>query len=278
MRRIINIAFAGFCAFCTAAAGAIILGIIAALLWKGLPAMSVKFLTFDVDEGIGYHIVGTLILIGTALLVTAPLATALGLLQSVYTPPGAIRRLLSGALYAVNGVPSILFGIFGFWFFVKYLGWEKSWLAGGIILGVMILPSVTLALVERIESIPEKYSLAARGLGLRPSQTIWSITLPQSLNGLITGSLLGLARAAGEVAPIMFTATIFQGATLPSGIKDSPVLSLPYHIFNLAQDTFDDAARAQLWATAVILLGIVAALALAALPMRIRIHEEASHA
>lgn len=278
MRKIVNIAFAGICALCTAAAGAIILGIVVALLWKGLPAMSWKFLTFDQDEGIGYHFLGTLILISTALLVAAPVATSFSLILAVFTPPGRLRRALSVALYSANGVPSILFGIFGFWFFVKFLGWDKSWLAGGIILGIMIVPGITLALVERIESIPDKYTLAARGLGLRQSQTIWSVILPQSASGLFTGSLLGLARAAGEVAPIMFTATIFQGATIPNGIRDSPVLSLPYHIFNLAQDTFDDDARAKLWATAVILLGIVAVLALVALPIRLRIHEEANHA
>ena len=75
---------------------------------------------------------------------------------------------------------------------------------------------------------------------MSPAQIVWSVLLPQAWGGLVTGSLLGLARAAGEVAPIMFTATIFAGATLPKGIKESPVLSLPaIHIFILAQDSFD---------------------------------------
>ena len=101
--------------------------------------------------------------------------------------------------------------------------------------------------------------------------------LPQTRSGLITGSLLGLARAAGETAPIMFTATIFAGATLPHAIKESPVLSLPYHIFILAQDSFDPAVGTKLWGTALVLLMLVGLFSGIALPMRLRTHEEAHH-
>ena len=127
--------------------------------------------------------------------------------------------------------------------FVGVLGWGKSWLSGGILLGMMILPTVTVALIERIESLPGKYLEAAAGLGLSRSQIVWSVVLPQSATGLITGSLLGLARAAGETAPIMFTAAVFAGASLPQGIRESPVLSLPYHIFVLAQDSYPAGGR-----------------------------------
>lgn len=131
----------------------------------------------------------------------------------------------------------------------------------------MILPTVTIALMERIAAIPRKFREAAAALGLRESQIIRAVILPQSVGGLVTGSLLGLARAAGETAPIMFTATIFAGATMPSGIKDSPVLSLPYHIFILAQDSFDPAVGSKLWGTALTLLMLVFLLSLAALPL-----------
>src|SRR5688572_8672991 len=99
----------------------------------------------------------------------------------------------------------------------------------------------------------------------------------QSWGGLITGSLLGLARAAGETAPIMFTATIFAGATFPHGIKENPVLSLPYHIFILAQDSFDPSVGTKLWGTALTLLGLTMLLSLLALPLRLKSHEEAHH-
>jgi phosphate transport system permease protein len=119
--------------------------------------------------------------------------------------------------------------------FVKFLGWGKSWLAGGLLLGLMILPTVTVSLVERIKVLPARYVEAAAGLGLTRSQIVRSVILPQTVGGLVTGLLLGLARAAGETAPILFAATVFAGATVPTGVRDSPVLSLPYHIFVLAQ-------------------------------------------
>jgi phosphate transport system permease protein len=97
------------------------------------------------------------------------------------------------------------------------------------------------------------------------------------VSGLVTGSLLGLARAAGETAPIMFTATVFAGAAFPGAIKESPVLSLPYHIFILAQDSFDPSVGTKLWGTALTLLGLVFLLSLVALPLRLKIHEEAHH-
>lgn len=94
--------------------------------------------------------------------------------------------------------------------------------------------------------------------------------LPRSKGGLLTGLFLGLGRAAGETAPIMFTATIFAGATVPSGIKESPVLSLPYHIFVLAQDSLDPAASTKLWGTALSLILLVFALSLVALALRVK--------
>jgi len=195
----------------------------------------------------------------------------------VYLRDNPHRGKITVLLYLLNGVPSILFGIVGMIIFVQWLDWGKSWLAGGILLGVMILPTVAVTLIERIGSLPHRYVEAAKGLGLSQSQIIRSVILPQSLSGLVTGLMLGLARAAGETAPIMFTATIFAGATLPDAVKESPVLSLPYHIFILAQDSFDPDAKAKLWGAALILMIIVLGLSLAALPARLKIHEEANH-
>jgi len=261
-------------------------GVLAMLVWtivqRGWPAVSWSFFTEQIRlvgaaGGIFYNLVGSAILLATAILTAAPFAMALGLLHGVYWKESPHRRHLTLLLHVLNGVPSILFGIFGMIVFVQFLGWGKSWLSGGILLGLMILPTVTIALIERIASLPAKYIEAATGLGLRRSQIIWSVVLPQSMSGLVTGSLLGLARAAGETAPIMFTATIFAGATLPHGVKESPVLSLPYHIFILAQDSFDPAVGAKIWGSALTLLALVLLLSLIALPARLRIHEEAHH-
>lgn len=282
-RRLADRLFAALAFACAAVASAVLLAIFAAIALRGLPAVSWSFLTEPIRlvgaaGGVFYNVVGTLILIATALLVALPPAVGFSLAHGVYlSRDGLLRRWLTLFLYVLNGTPSILFGIFGLIVFVNLLGWGKSWLTGGILLGFMILPTVAVSLIERIEGLPRSYLEAAAGLGLRQSQIVWSVVMPQSLSGLVTGSLLGLARAAGETAPIMFTATIFAGATLPSGIRESPVLSLPYHIFVLAQDSFDPLVASKVWGAAVVLLGLVLCLSLLALPMRLRIHEEARH-
>jgi phosphate transport system permease protein len=268
---------AGCCAF---AAASIVLLLIGALVWRGGSALSWTFLTEQVRlvgaaGGIFYNLVGTLILIATALAVAIPIATGVALLHGVYLRTERSRERLWVFLSLLNSVPSILFGLFGLIVFVKFLGWGKSWLTGGFLLRMMIVPILSLALIERIRALPRKYIEAGAGLGLSQSQIVWSIILPQCANGLITGSLLGLARAAGETAPIMFTATIFAGAAIPHGIKESPVLTLPYHIFVLSQDSFDPAVAAKVWGAALVLLFLVMFLSLLALPARLRIHEEA---
>ncbi len=282
MRRALDRAFTfGATTFAALAVGVIVL-IVSALVWRGASAISWEFFTEQMQlvgaaGGIFYNILGTLILLLTALLFSLPLATGIALVQSVYLRNPRTRERLWLGLSVLNGIPSILFGLFGLIVFVKFLGWGKSWLTGGLLLGIMMLPTVAVALIERIQAMPRKYVEAAKGLGLREPQIIWSVILPQCSGGLVTGALLGLARAAGETAPIMFTATIFAGATLPQGIKESPVLTLPYHIFVLAQDSFDPAVSAKVWGAALVLLGLVMSLSLAALPARLRMHEEAHH-
>lgn len=284
MRRFTNSLVAILTGLCALLSAAALFSIVAAILFKGLPALSWRFLTEQIklvgaDGGIFYNLIGTFILISTALATAAPLAVAISLTHGVYLHrKSRIRRCLELFLHVLNGVPSILLGLFGLIVFVGFLHLGKSWLTGGILLGIMILPTVTVALMERIASIPGSYLEAAVALGLTQTQIIFSVILRQSFSGLLTGSLLGLARAAGETAPIMFTATIFAGAGFPTGIKESPVLSLPYHIFILAQDSFDPAVRTKIWATAIVLLGLVFGLSLIALPFRLKLHEEAHHA
>lgn len=279
MRRFTDILLATLAGSCALVAVGIFLGLVSIVAQRGAPALSWSFLTEQIrlagaSGGIFWNTVGTLILLATAMAICTPLALGLALLERVWLGSAHVRRVLRLALYTLNGLPSILFGLVGFIVFVQWLGWGKSWLVGGIVLALSMLPTVTASLIERLHAIPARYTEAAAALGLNRAQIVWAVLLPQAWAGLITGALLGLARAAGETAPIMFTCTIFAGATWPRGIKDSPVLTLPYHIFVLAQDSFDPAVGTRLWGAALVLLGLVFLLSLLALPYRLKIHEE----
>jgi phosphate transport system permease protein len=279
MRRTIDLGLRCLTGGCLLACLTIAGGLIWAIVSRGWGALSLSFFTEQIalvgaEGGILWNLVGTTILLVTAFLVCAPLAVALTLLERVWVKHERARYWLKIGLYTANGLPSIVFGLFGFLVFVQWCGWGKSWLAGGLVLAMSMLPTVTIVLIERMAAIPQRYIIAATGLGLNEEQVVWAVLLRQSWGGLISGCLLGLARAAGETAPIMFTATIFAGATLPRAVVESPVLTLPYHIFILAQDSFAPGVGTKLWGAALVLLGLVFSMSLAALPSRLCLHEE----
>lgn len=281
MRTAKDICFMCFSSLCAL----IIFGVLALgiglIVSKGVPAVSVDFISSQMSEGglsggILYQIIGTFILIVTVFLIVSPLSLGIALLRSFYIKSEKSRKVFTTFLYIINGIPSIIFGIFGFFLFVKFFGWGKSWLTGGILLSMMILPTVSLSLSEGIRRIPDDYIESAKALGLSSSAVIFSVVLPQSFSSFISGLLLGLSRAAGETAPILFTATIFSGVTVPDGIRDNPILSLPYHIFTLAQESYHPQALENAWGTAFVLIIIVVCLSTLALPFRLKSHEEAN--
>jgi phosphate transport system permease protein len=266
---------------CALIAAGILVGLVFVVARRGAPALSWSFFTEQIRlvgaaGGIFWNLIGTSVLLAAAFLICTPLAVGVALVEHVWLRGRRGKRALLSVLYTMNGLPSILFGLFGFIVFVQWCGWGKSWLVGGIVLAMAMLPTVTVSLIERLKSIPPEYAQAAAALGLNRAQIVWAVLLPQARGGLLTGSLLGLARAAGETAPIMFTATIFAGATWPHGFRESPVLTLPYHIFILAQDSFDPAVGSKLWGAALVLLALVLLLSLLALPSRLKMHEEAN--
>ncbi len=282
MRRWLGRGFLSASGLCALAVLAVLSIALAEIFGRGFPALDLGFLTrpsagAGYEGGVLFEIVGTLILIGTALTASLPLAIGLALAATIYLPRPSLRRGALSALYAANAVPSVLIGIGGFVVFVNGFGWGKSWLGGGLLLGLMLLPGEAVALIERIEALPRRYLDAAYGLGLTRGQVARSVVLRQSLGGLFSGALLGLARATGETAPILFAAAVFSGAGIPRGLKESPVLALPYHIFVLAQDSFSPAGERHLWGAALVLLVLVASLSLIALPARLRAHEESRH-
>ncbi len=279
MRKVLDILIGAGAAICALAAISVLAGVIGVIAFRGFPAVNWTFLTEHIRlvgaaGGIFWNIAGTLILLVTAFIACAPVALALALLEHTWLKSLRLKRWLRSLLYTLNGLPGIVFGIFGFLVFTQWFGWGKSWLAGGLVLAMMMLPTVTITMIERLRAIPRTYIDAAAALGLNEPQIVWAVLLPHSWGSLLTGSVLGLARAAGETAPIMFTATIFAGATLPSGIRENPVLTLPYHIFILAQDSFDPGVAGKLWGTAFVLVCLVFSLSFATLPSRLKAHDE----
>ncbi len=279
-RRLLDRAFTAATGASALLALAVLFGLVGFLVVRGARAMSWSFLAeatraAGAEGGVVYQLLGTVVLVATAAAVAVPVAAGTGLFLESRLAPGRTRRLFEAILQAANGVPSIVFGLVGFALFFHALGWRKSWLAGGLVLGTMIVPTVVISFVEKLRAIPASTLEAARGLGLDRSRVAAGVQLPAAASGLVTGTLLGLARAAGETAPILFTAAVFSGVTLPRGIVDSPVVALPYHIFVLAQDAFDPAALDHAWGAAVVLLLFVVTLSAVALPLRLRIREEA---
>ncbi len=253
---------------------ALLFSILAIMFIKGLPAMHGGFL-FDESRdfgragGIFYQSAGTLILMGVAVLWSLPMALGSVLFQTEYLESGKFKTFLTQLTYILNATPTILFGLVGYLFFGVYLKAGVSWVTGSLILAVMILPTLQVSIREAVEALPEKYREAGMALGLsRPAQ-IWRIILPQSFYGMVTGVLLGLARAAGETAAIMFTATTFSGIRFPQSFSD-PVPTLQTHILVLAQEAANPESIAQAWGAGLVLLGLVFLLTLAAWAFRTR--------
>ncbi len=225
--------------------------------------------------GIRYQIFGSIILVFTAALIVSPLSFSIAILENFILKNKLAAKFIASALQLLNATPSILFGIIGFKLFVKQLELQKSWLAGAAVLSLMILPTVTTAISIRLKSIPNSYIEQAKSMGFCSEDVIRKILIPYSWGGLLTGLVLGISRAIGETAPIMLTAVVFSGATIPNGIIDNPVLALPYHIFSLTQEMNNPLALSRAWATSFVLLSFVIITSFCAFYFRKRSHEEA---
>lgn len=279
MRRAFDLAMKLGCAASALVVGVTLAWLFGVVFLKGASRLSPSFLMLPsrgdgTEGGVLYQILGTSLLVGSAALIVVPVALGLALARWRGLS-GRTGEAMDGALVLLNATPSVLFGIVGYLFFVKRLQWDKSWLAGALVLATMILPTVALSTVERLRTLPPAQWEAARALGLGLGRAMVTVGVPYAAPGLLTGLLLGLSRAAGETAPILFTAAVFSGATVPQGIRDSPVLALPYHVFQLAQDTYSPLAAASAWGAAAVLVLISVGLAAVALPLRARLHEEA---
>lgn len=256
----------------------ILVVILGAVFWKGAPAIDWEFLTeassnFGTSGGILYQTVGTLILMTGAVAISLPVAFGTALFQTEYLKSERLKKFFRNLFYSLNGMPTILFGLVGYMVFAVYLNAGVSWLSGTLILAVMILPTLQVSFQQAVEALPEKYRDQGLALGLSPAALVRSVIIPQSLFGIITGVLLGLARAAGETAAIMFTATTFSGVLLPSTWTD-PVPTLQTHILVLAQEALNPDAVAHAWGAGLVLLCLAFILIVGAFFCRSRMRME----
>lgn len=248
-------------------------GILFYIIVNGIGAISWDFITKPPTDsmtkgGIMPAILGTLYLTLGAIAIGLPLGIASAIYLTEYAREGRIIRLLKIGINCLAGVPSVVFGLFGLGFFVIFLKFGSSILSGSLTLGFLILPTIIGASEEALKAVPQTFREASLSLGVSKWQTIYRIVLPNALPGILTGSILGIGRAAGETAPIMFTAAAFFTAKLPSSIFDE-VMALPYHIYVLATaGTNIEATRPIQFGTVLVLVAVVLGIDLIAIIIR----------
>ena len=259
--------------------GAALLVVLYFLVARGWRAINWTFLSQPPMDsmtrgGILPCIVGTLCLSLGAILVALPIGVASAIYLNEYARPGRIVRLIRLGINNLAGVPSVVFGLFGLAFFVVYLEMGVSILAGSLTLGLLTLPVIIGSTEEALRAIPDTYREASLGLGATKWQTIRRVVLPGALPGILTGTILGISRAAGETAPIMFTAAVFFTPSLPTSIFDE-IMALPYHIYVLATAGTDiEATRPLQYGTALVLIVLVLGLNLVAIIYRSRLRKK----
>ena len=260
MRKLKSILFFSLCSIATIISISALIFIISIVFLKGVAAIHVGFLTQEMVEGgqkggIIYQICGTMILMAAAMIISFPISLCASVYYTEFLKP-TLKRSTIVLIYALNGVPAILFGLFGYIIFGIYFGWGTSWLTGSFVLAIMVLPILFINITRAIESIPVKYRQSALALGFTKWQLIHSVLIPQSFFGIVTGLLLGLSRIVGVTSAIMFTATTFSGGRIPLTFRE-PVATLQTHIMILSQETVNPLSRTNAWGATLVLLTIV---------------------
>lgn len=245
--------------------------IIVIIIQKGLPAVNWQFLS-DVPRqgmragGIFPAIVGTLYLVFGAIAFALPIGLLAAIYLSEYARDNLLNRIIKLAIVNLAGVPSVVYGLFGLALFVVFFKFGASILAGSLTLGIMILPLIITASREALESVPQSFREVSLSLGASKWQTIRHIVLPNAIPGILTGTILGLGRAAGETAPILFTVAAFYLPRLPKSIFDQ-AMALPYHLYVISTQVpnVDEKIR---YGTALVLLTMVLFMNLVAIVIR----------
>jgi phosphate transport system permease protein len=250
-----------------------IIGTIIYILLRGAPAISWEFLsTFPNDGmragGILPAIIGTFYLtIGTALF-SVPLGIAAAIYLSEYAADNRWTRLIRISIINLAGIPSVVYGLFGLGLFVLFLKFGTSILSASLTLSIMTLPVIISTSEEALRSVPQSFRTVSISLGATRWQTIRRIVIKEALPGILTGMILGLERAAGETAPILFTGAVFFLPRLPHSPLD-PTMALPYHLFVISTQVPEMPIQIQ-YGTALVLIFFVLTMNIIATVIRSR--------
>ncbi len=248
------------------------------IVWNGLPAITWEFLTgfpkrSGAEGGIFPAIVGTFYLVAGTIAVALPLGMASAIYLNEYARQGRFTRYTRLAIVTLAGVPSIVFGLFGLGLFVLFFKFGASIIAGSLTLACMILPTIIVSSEEALRAVPMSLREGSLALGATKWETIRKNVLPYSTPGMLTGSILGIGRAAGETAPILLTVAAFYLPKLPKSIFDQ-VMALPYHLYILAtQHPEASNVRPMQYGTALVLIALVLGVNLGAIIMRSRLRK-----
>ena len=229
---------------------------------KGAGVLSFEFLLSPprkgmTEGGILPAVVGTTYVTIITAVFAVPFGVATAIFLSEYARDTLRTRLIRAAIRNLAGVPSIIYGLFGVAVFVQGFGMGTSLLASGLTLGLLTLPYVVATSEEALRNVPGSYREGALALGATHWQSVRTVVLPAAIPGIVTGALLGLSRAAGETAPILFTGVAFYLRYLPGSVWDE-FMALPYHLFILStQHHAIREVRPLAYGTALVLLGLV---------------------
>jgi phosphate transport system permease protein len=240
---------------------------------QGLGAISWEFLSDFPrsgmkEGGILPAIIGTVLLTFGTAIASIPIALGAAIYLAEYARDTWLTRTIRLAIINLAGIPSVVYGLFGLGMFVLFLGFGASIVAGSLTLGLMTMPVVISTAEEALLTVPQRFRVVSRSLGASHWQTVQSVVLPNALPGILTGVILGLERAAGETAPILFTAAAFYLPQLPQG-PFSPTMALPYHLYVIATQVPGMPLEVQ-YGTALVLLVLVLGLNLVATVLRSR--------
>lgn len=238
--------------------------------WEFVSQMPRKGMTAG---GIFPAIVGTFFVTLITAILSIPLGMGCAIYLHEYANNGKIVRLIRMSIRNLSGVPSIVYGLFGVVLFVQWMQLNTSILSAGLTLGLMTLPWTITASEEALKNVPQSYRDGSLALGATKWQAIRTNVLPYAIPGMLTGTILGLSRAAGETAPILFTGAAFYLPFLPKKLSDQ-FMALPYHLYIMATQHHDiEGVRPIAYGTALVLIVLVFCMNIAAIIARYQLRK-----